>query len=40
MGEATGAIIQNPSTTVDQAVSILKSYVTEQLGSSNVETIK
>ena len=40
MGEATGAIIQNPSTTVDQAVSILKSYVTNQLGSSNVETIK
>lgn len=40
MGEATGAIIQNPSTTVDQAVSILKNYVTQQLGPSNVETIK
>jgi len=40
MGEATGAIIQNPSTTVNQAVNILKNYVTQQLGASNVETIK
>jgi multiple sugar transport system substrate-binding protein len=39
MGEATGAIAQNPSTTVSQAVGILKSYVTTQLGSSQVETV-
>jgi multiple sugar transport system substrate-binding protein len=37
---ATGAIIQNPSTTVNQAMGIMKSYVTGQLGASNVETLK
>ncbi len=36
---ATGAIIQNPSTTVAQATSIMKNYVTNQLGSSAVETL-
>ena len=39
MGEATGAIAQNPKTTVSQAVGILKSYVTSQLGSSQVEVV-
>jgi multiple sugar transport system substrate-binding protein len=37
---ATGAIIQKPSTTVQQAVDIMKSYVTQQLGAGNVETLK
>ena len=40
MGEATGAIAQNPNTTVDQAVTILKNYVTSQLGASHVEVLK
>ena len=39
MGEATGAIAQNPATTVDQAVSILRNYVTNQLGASHVEVL-
>jgi len=39
MGEATGAIINNPQgTTVAQAINILKSYVTNQLGSGAVTT--
>ena len=37
MGQATGAIAQNPHTTVAQAVSILKNYVTNQLGADHVE---
>jgi len=37
---ATGAIIENPSTTPQQALNIMKSYVTEQLGSNMVETLK
>jgi multiple sugar transport system substrate-binding protein len=37
---ATGAIIQNPSTTVNQAIGIMKSYVTNQMGASSVETLK
>jgi multiple sugar transport system substrate-binding protein len=36
--QATGAIIQNPSTSVNQAISIMKSYVTGQLGADKVET--
>jgi multiple sugar transport system substrate-binding protein len=40
MGQATGAIAQNPKTSVDQAVSILKNYVTNQLGASAVTTLK
>ncbi|HEX8918796.1 MAG TPA: extracellular solute-binding protein [Chloroflexota bacterium] len=37
--EATGALAQKPSTTVDSAIGILKSYVTNQLGASKVETL-
>jgi multiple sugar transport system substrate-binding protein len=37
--DATSAIIQNPNTTVDQAIQVMKSYVTNQLGASNVETL-
>lgn len=40
MGEATGAIAQNPKTTVDQAISILQNYVTNQLGADQVEVLK
>jgi multiple sugar transport system substrate-binding protein len=36
---ATGAIIQNPSMSVDQAIGIMKQYVTNQLGASKVETL-
>jgi hypothetical protein len=39
MGEATGAIAQNPKTSVSQAVSILKNYVTNQLGADHVEVL-
>jgi multiple sugar transport system substrate-binding protein len=37
--DATGAIIQNPSTSIDAAINIMKSYVTSQLGASKVETL-
>jgi multiple sugar transport system substrate-binding protein len=37
--DATGAIIQNPSTTVDQAISIMENYITGQLGASKVEVL-
>ena len=37
--DATSAIIQNPNTSVDQAIQVMKSYVTNQLGASNVETL-
>jgi len=37
---ATGAIVQNPNMTVQQAVDVMKSYVTQQLGSNMVETLK
>ena len=40
MGNATGAIAQDPSTTVDKAVSLLKDYVTNQLGADKVEVRK
>jgi len=36
---ATGQIIGNPSTTVDSAINTMKSYITGQLGASNVETL-
>lgn len=36
---ATGAMIQNPSMSVDAAMNIMKSYVTNQLGANNVETL-
>jgi multiple sugar transport system substrate-binding protein len=39
MGEATGAIAQNPGTTVAQAVAILKNYVTNQLGANRAEVL-
>lgn len=39
MGRATGAIAQGQATTVDQAVAILKNYVTQQLGADKVETL-
>lgn len=37
---ATGAIMQKPQTTVDQAVGIMKQYVTNQLGADKVETLQ
>jgi ABC-type glycerol-3-phosphate transport system substrate-binding protein len=40
MMEATGAIVQKPSTTGAQAMAILKNYVTNQLGASAVATLK
>jgi multiple sugar transport system substrate-binding protein len=40
MGEATGDFVQNPNTTVKQALTTLENYVTEQLGSSEVATLK
>lgn len=40
MGEATGMFVQNPKTTVSQALSTLESYVTQQLGSSATATLK
>jgi multiple sugar transport system substrate-binding protein len=36
--QATGALIQNSSTTVDQAISILSKEVNEQLGAGKSET--
>jgi multiple sugar transport system substrate-binding protein len=35
---ATGEIINNPSTTVSQAMATMQQYVTNQLGSGSVET--
>jgi multiple sugar transport system substrate-binding protein len=40
MGRATGQVAQDPGTSIDSAVNALKSYVTQQLGSSMVETLK
>ncbi len=40
MGEATGAIAQNPRTSVSQAVAILRNYVTGQLGADRVEVLR
>ena len=40
MNNATGAIVQNPSTSVSSAVNQLKSYVTNQLGADKTTTIK
>jgi multiple sugar transport system substrate-binding protein len=39
IGEATGALVQNPNTSVSQAESMLKSYVSSAIGSSNAVTI-
>jgi multiple sugar transport system substrate-binding protein len=38
-GTATGQIIQNPSTTVAQAINTMKSYVSGQLGSGQTESL-
>jgi multiple sugar transport system substrate-binding protein len=40
MGNATGAIAEDPTTTVDEAVAILKDYVTAQLGADRVEVLE
>lgn len=40
MGEATGEFAQSPNTTVKQALSTFESYVTNQLGSSAVTSLK
>lgn len=36
---ATGAIIQNPNTTIDQAINIMKTYISGQLGADKVEVL-
>jgi multiple sugar transport system substrate-binding protein len=38
--EATGDLISNPNETVKQAAQVMESYVTQQLGASNVESLK
>jgi multiple sugar transport system substrate-binding protein len=38
--EATGAIAQHPNTTVDAAIGVMSDYVSNQLDSSAVETLK
>jgi len=40
MGEATGMFVSNPNTTVAQAQSAFQQYVTNQLGSTAVTTLK
>ena len=37
--QATGAIISDPATTVQDAVTIMKNYITGQLGANNVESL-
>jgi multiple sugar transport system substrate-binding protein len=37
---ATTALIQDPSTSVDKAINIMKTYITNQLGSDKVETLQ
>ncbi len=39
MGNATGQLVQNPSTSVGTAVNTLSSYVSNQLGSSSTEKL-
>ena len=39
MGNATGSLVQNPTTSVDSAVNTLSSYVSNQLGSSSIEKL-
>jgi hypothetical protein len=36
----TGDFVQNPKTSISSALSTMSQLVTEQLGSSSVETIK
>jgi multiple sugar transport system substrate-binding protein len=38
--EATGALAQHPNTTVDAAIGVMSDYVSNQLDSSAVETLK
>jgi hypothetical protein len=40
MGQATGQIAQDPSTSVDDAIKILKDTVVNQVGEDQVETLK
>lgn len=40
LNTATGAFVQNPSTTVDSALKMLKDSVTQQLGADKVETLQ
>ena len=40
MNEGTQMFVQNPKTTVAQAIQTAKNYITQQLGASNVETLK
>lgn len=37
--DATGAIIQNPNTSIDAAINVMKNYISGQLGADKVETI-
>lgn len=39
MGNATGALVSNPSTSVSSAVNTLSSYVSNQLGGSSIEKL-
>jgi multiple sugar transport system substrate-binding protein len=39
IGEATGAFVQNPNTSVSKALSILSGYVSSAIGPSNVMTV-
>lgn len=38
--EATGAIAQNPKTTVAQTIQLMKNYIIGQLGANQVETLR
>ena len=40
MGQATGQIAQDPSTSVDDAINILKDTMVNQVGEDEVETLK
>jgi multiple sugar transport system substrate-binding protein len=40
MEEGTQMFVQNPKTTVAEAIQTAKNYITQQLGASNVETLK
>ena len=40
IGQATGQIATDPSTSVDQAIKILHDAVSNQVGADQVETLK
>jgi multiple sugar transport system substrate-binding protein len=40
LGDATGKLAQSPSTSIDDAIKIIKSDMQNELGSSKIETIK